>query len=41
MLLTVARPEGLFYMVFVAPQNQFSQLGGAFEPIVQSIQFRG
>jgi hypothetical protein len=41
MLLTVARPEGLFYMVCVAPQNQFSQLGGAFEPIVQSIQFRG
>jgi beta-barrel assembly-enhancing protease len=40
-LLTVARPEGVFYMVFIAPQQQFQQLSGTFEQMVQSIQFRG
>jgi hypothetical protein len=39
-VLTVARPEGLFYMVFVAPSRDFSQLEGAFQKMLDSIQFR-
>ncbi|MDQ6663923.1 MAG: M48 family metallopeptidase [Acidobacteriota bacterium] len=38
-LLTVATPQGLFYMVFIAPQNQFGQLQGTFDQMVQSIRF--
>ena len=38
-LLTVERPEGLFYMVFVAPQNQFQKLESAFQQMVDSIRF--
>jgi predicted Zn-dependent protease len=40
MLLTVQRPEGLFYMVFVAPQQSWSQSQGAFDQMVRSIDFR-
>ena len=39
-VLTVARPEGLFYMVFVAPSRDFSRLEGAFQKMLDSIQFR-
>ncbi|HYZ85433.1 MAG TPA: M48 family metallopeptidase [Bryobacteraceae bacterium] len=39
-LLTVARPEGLFYMVFVAPERDFNSLQGTFDQMVRSIQFR-
>ncbi|HWQ52445.1 MAG TPA: M48 family metallopeptidase [Bryobacteraceae bacterium] len=38
-LLTVARPEGLFYMVFVAPQRDFNQLESTFSQMIQSIRF--
>ncbi|MDQ6707167.1 MAG: hypothetical protein M3Z85_14475, partial [Acidobacteriota bacterium] len=38
-LLTVTTPQGLFYMVFIAPQNQFGQLQATFDQIVQSIRF--
>jgi Zn-dependent protease with chaperone function len=38
-LLTVGRPEGLFYMVFVAPERQFPQLQGAFEQMIGSLRF--
>jgi hypothetical protein len=38
-ILTVARPEGLFYMIFVAPSRDFNQLEGAFQKMVDSIQF--
>ena len=38
-LLTVQRPEGLFYMVFIAPQQEFSQLQAVFDRMVQSIRF--
>jgi Zn-dependent protease with chaperone function len=40
-LLTVARPEGLFYMVLVAPAQHVGQVQQTFEQIVNSIQFRG
>lgn len=39
MLLTVPRPEGIFYMVFVAPDNRFEQLSGPFQQMVDSLQF--
>ena len=38
-LLTVARPEGLFYMVFVAPERDFNRLSGVFEQMIRSISF--
>jgi hypothetical protein len=40
-LLTVARPEGLFYMVFIAPNQYFDQAQSAFDRMLQSIRFRG
>jgi hypothetical protein len=40
-LLTVARPQGLFYMVFVAPDQLFGQAQTAFNSMMQSLQFRG
>jgi hypothetical protein len=39
-LLTVVRPQGLFYMVFVAPEQGFNQLEPAFEEMLRSIRFR-
>ncbi|MDA0206180.1 MAG: M48 family metallopeptidase [Acidobacteria bacterium] len=39
-LLTVQRPDGLFYMVFVGPERGFAQLQPSFERMAQSIQFR-
>jgi predicted Zn-dependent protease len=38
-LLTVARPEGLFYMMFVGPENAFGQLSQTFEQMLRSIRF--
>jgi len=40
-LLTVARPEGLFYIVFVGPRSHFAQLEGVFNQMLQSVRFRG
>ena len=40
-LLTVARPSGLFYMVFIAPESHFGGVQAAFETMVRSIRFRG
>jgi hypothetical protein len=38
-LVTVLRPEGLFYMVFVAPERDFAQAEGAFQQMMSSIRF--
>lgn len=38
-VVTVARPEGLFYMVFIAPERQFGNLEGAFNQMIKSIKF--
>lgn len=38
-LLTVARPEGLFYLVFVAPQSQYSQLSAPLSRMRESLRF--
>ena len=39
-LVTVLRPEGLAYFVFVAPEREFDQYRAAFQQIIQSIRFR-
>jgi hypothetical protein len=38
-LVTVARPEGVFYMVFIAPQRDFSALQNTFDQMIRSIKF--
>lgn len=39
-LVTVARPEGLVYFVFVAPENDFGRYERAFEQMLNSVRFR-
>jgi predicted Zn-dependent protease len=39
-LLTVARPEGLFYLVLVAPTDDFQRYRSVFDAIVRSVRFR-
>jgi hypothetical protein len=38
-LVTVARPEGLFYLVFVSPSKYVQDLQGTFQQMMNSIQF--
>ena len=38
--VTVVRPEGLVYFVFVAPEPQFKNFSDAFAKILDSIQFK-
>ncbi len=38
-LLTVARPQGVFYMLFVAPRADFRSLEGTFNEMVNSLRF--
>ncbi|HXA67400.1 MAG TPA: M48 family metalloprotease [Bryobacteraceae bacterium] len=38
-LATVARPEGLFYVIFIAPQSLFDQVQPVFEDILRSVRF--
>lgn len=40
-LLTVSRPEGIFYMILVGPDSSFAQLEPAFQKMLSSLQFRG
>jgi hypothetical protein len=39
-LLTVNRPEGLFYLVFVAPERDFNALRPTFDEMIRSIRFQ-
>lgn len=39
MILTIARPEGLFYTVFIAPQSEWAGAQPAFDAVVNSLQF--
>jgi len=38
-LLTVLRPSGLFYLVFVAPERNYSQLQDTFQKMTDSLRF--
>jgi len=40
-LLTVARPEGLFYLIFIAPEREFRDVQGTFDEMLRSIRFSG
>ncbi len=39
-LLTVARPEGLFYVIFFAPKSAYQKIESVFEQMTTSIKFR-
>jgi hypothetical protein len=39
MLVTVNRPQGLFYMIFIAPEKDYAQLQGTFEQMLRSVRF--
>jgi predicted Zn-dependent protease len=39
MLITVARPQGLFHLIFISPESKWNETHLAFEHMVQSIQF--
>lgn len=39
LLVTVARPEGLFYMIFIAPEQEFGKLQSVFEQMLRSVRF--
>lgn len=38
LLLTVARPDGLFYMLFIAPEAEYRLHQAAFEQMMRSVQ---
>ena len=38
-LVTVARPEGLFYLVFIAPQSEHSQIEAAIQSVLNTVRF--
>ena len=38
-LLTVMRPQGLFYMVFIAPDQDFARWKSVFQQMIDSIRF--
>jgi hypothetical protein len=39
MLVTVERPEGLFYMVFIAPEAEYRNIQGVFEHMLRNVRF--
>jgi hypothetical protein len=39
MLVTMDRPQGVLYMVFIAPENDYRQLQGTFEQMLRSVRF--
>ncbi len=38
-MVTVPRPQGLFYLVFIAPQSEWSAVQPVFESMLKSIRF--
>ena len=39
LLVTVMRPEGLFYLVFISPEKEWDETGPAYNQMTQSIRF--
>jgi len=39
-MVTVLRPEGLVYFIFVAPEQEFGDYQRAFEEILDSVRFK-
>ena len=38
-LVTVARPQGLFYFIYISPKSEFAVAKDTFEKMVRSIHF--
>jgi hypothetical protein len=38
-LVTIARPEGLLYLIFIAPARDAQALQGTFDNMVRSLRF--
>ncbi len=38
-VVTVIRPQGLFALVFIAPQSEFNQIQPVFEDMIRSVRF--
>jgi beta-barrel assembly-enhancing protease len=38
-LVTVARPNGLFYAIFIAPESEFDRVQEIFENVLRSVRF--
>ena len=38
-LVTIARPNGLFYAIFIAPQSEFDHVQEIFEDVLRSVRF--
>ena len=38
-LLTIQRPQGLFYMICIAPEADFPNLQSTFDEMMRSIRF--
>jgi predicted Zn-dependent protease len=39
-VVTVGRPQGLFYIVFVSPKAEFEKVQPVFEEVLRSVRFR-
>ena len=39
MLVTVQRPEGVFYMVFIAPDSEWGAAQNTFNAMIASVRF--
>jgi len=38
---TVPRPEGLFYLVFIAPNSEWRDVEPMFQEMLRTVRFRG
>ena len=38
-LVTVTRPQGLFYLVLIAPSQSYGQMQDAFQQMLDSVKF--
>jgi hypothetical protein len=39
-LVTLLRPQGLFYLIFVAPERNYPQLQDTFQRMIDSLRFK-
>jgi hypothetical protein len=39
-LLTVARPNGLFYLVFISPRSEWDMASAEFNNIIKDLNFK-
>ena len=40
-IVTVPRPEGLFYLVFIAPNSEWRDVEPMFQEMLRTVRFRG